>query len=427
MPPGQRRPVLILAVLAILAAVAYLPALRQQLLEDDYPNLALSLHYGAPSAWHDLATSVFRLRATSCWLMCAMFHLFGVRAVPYYCLSILLHIINTWLVYALGAWRPIGYELAAWAAGFFAVYEGHQEAVMWFSACNELMMFLFGTAALICWIRFLRGHGWRWYAASLLSFSVSLISKESAVIFVVLFLPPLFFEGRARRAVYLLPLLLLAGASIFLTYQSRTWSFRFEDGSFSLHAPFWLTLPKNLLRMLWFWGLLALPFAWKNRRVLVIALGWMVVGLIPYSFLTYSTQIPSRQTYLASLGLSLLVAQALRLLHGETPRWRMVTAAVCVLILVTNIGYLWTKKRRQFMERAEPTQELIALAQKTQGPIYVRCFPRPRIIATEAVHLATAKPPADVIWNQTEAQRRRAKAMFCYHCAAAGTPICATN
>ena len=37
-----------------------------------------------------------------------------------------------------------------------------------------------------------------------------------------------------------------------------------------------------------------------------VALVWMGLALVPYSFLTYSTQIPSRQTYLASAGLALL-------------------------------------------------------------------------------------------------------------------------
>jgi len=38
----------------------------------------------------------------------------------------------TWLLYALGEWKGIGYSASfLWAAAFFAVYEGHQEALMW--------------------------------------------------------------------------------------------------------------------------------------------------------------------------------------------------------------------------------------------------------------------------------------------------------
>jgi hypothetical protein len=58
--------------------------------------------------------------------------------------SLTLHILDTWLLYAIGlAWTRMR-SAAAWAAVFFAVYEGHQEAIMWFSANNELLLFLFG-------------------------------------------------------------------------------------------------------------------------------------------------------------------------------------------------------------------------------------------------------------------------------------------
>jgi hypothetical protein len=87
---------------------------------------------------------------------------------------------------------------------------------------------------------------------------------------------------------------------------------------------------------------------------------------------------------------------------------------LCVALLLHNVGYLWIKKRRQYLERAEPTQELIALARRTTGPIYVKCFPRPRPIAEEAVHLGAGKAVSDVIWTAEEAHARGAAATFCY-------------
>ena len=86
----------------------------------------------------------------------------------------------------------------------------------------------------------------------------------------------------------------------------------------------------------------------------------------------------------------------------------------CAALLLHNTGYLWIKKRRQYWERAEPTQELIAMARRANGPIYVKCFPRPALIAQEAVHLAAGKPVSDVIWDAEQARRRGAVATFCY-------------
>jgi hypothetical protein len=206
----------IMVALAFFAILAYLPTLKQPLLEDDYPNITLAIHLGAPEGLHEMAGTVFRLRATSLWLMNAAYHLFGMHPAPYYCINMALHIANVWLVYALGYWKPLGYELAAWAAFFFAIYEGHQEAIMWFSACNELLMFLFGAASLLCWLRFLFGgrRRWVWYAGALFCFPAALISKESAVIFAALWLLPLIDDRARSKSLYLIPMLALAALAL---------------------------------------------------------------------------------------------------------------------------------------------------------------------------------------------------------------------
>lgn len=403
----RTRPAL-LALLALLAILAYLPTMRQPLLEDDYPNLAIAQTYGAPAAWRQLAGSVFRLRATSEWLFKFAYDAFGMHAAPYYCVSILLHILNTWLVFALGAWRPVGYRVSAWAALFFAVYEGHQEAVMWFSACNELLQFLFGVGAVVCWLHFLEGGRRRfwWYAGMLAGLAMALLSKESAAIVAALLVVTM---DRPRLAALAGPAA-LAAVCVLSVYLTRDNSFRFQDGSFSLHAPFWKTWPVNFARLFWFWGLLAAVSAWtRYRPALWRGLLWAGIALLPYCFLLYSSRIPSRQIYLASAGVALIVGAGMEALGKQR---RMLTAAVCAVMLLHNVGYLWIRKRAQFLERAEPTEQLIAMAKRTPGPIYVKCFPRPGLIAQEALHLGAGKSASEIIWDAGEAARRNA-AVFC--------------
>ena len=126
-------------------------------MEDDYPNIEQALKFGSPAA--PLTDPIFRMRATSYWAMEAIYRTFHMSPVAYHTTSLLLHIANTWLVYfALLAW-PQTRAAAIWAAGFFAVHEGHQEAVMWFSAINELLQFFFGGLAFLLWMR-----GRRWLA-----------------------------------------------------------------------------------------------------------------------------------------------------------------------------------------------------------------------------------------------------------------------
>lgn len=394
---------LALAVLALLCVLAYGPLLRLPLIEDDYPSLAQAQTLGAPDHLADLLhNAVFRVRATSVWSMYWLWKAFHTAPAAYHAFSLLLHVLNTWLVYAIVARWTRSRNVAFWTAAFFAVQEGHQEAVMWFTAINELWMFLFGAAAL--WWGVQRGHR----IAGPVLFFFALISKESAIVFL-----PLYWlvEPNWRRLLPYAVLGALVTGSIFL---ARDASFRFSDGSFSLHAPFWLTWPRGVGRVLWIWGWLALPVAWwrgseEQRRFVAIAVLWIFVALIPYIFLTYSTAIPSRQTYVATGGLCLLFGLAM-----DTLRRRDAIYAVAGLMLVHNVGYLWTKKRAQFAQRAEPTERLIRIAKETAGPIWVSCFPRTDWIAKEAVHLGAGKPESILVWSAQEARDRGATTVFCY-------------
>lgn len=408
---------LALALLALLAALAYGPMLRIPLLEDDYPNLWQSLNYGSRAGFSEMFHDpVFRLRATSWWIMFLLWQVGKLAPVVYHLASLLLHIANTWLLYGICLAWPRMRAAAFWAAGFFAVAEGHQEAVMWFSAINELLQFFFGMGAVWCWLH----AGSRralWGGVAL--FALALLSKESAVVILPLLVLAAPRGEWRRTAVRLAPYAVLAALAAASVIASRNVSFRFSDGSFSLHAPFWIVWPGNYLRILWIWGFAAVGAVLMARdRVLrdstLVAMAWIGIALAPYSFLLYSTRIPSRQTYLASAGLAMLFGLAMAHWQARAGSRRSLVAAVAAVVLLHNVGYLWTKKRNQFLERAAPTEQLIALARRTPGPIWMRCFPRNHYIAEESVHLGAGYPPSNLIWDEGEAVRRQATAVFCY-------------
>jgi hypothetical protein len=403
----------VLILLALLCLLAYARAMDIPLIEDDYPTLLQAQQYGTPAALGTLISSpVLRNRATSYWSMAALWQLFHVWAPGYHAFSLLLHILNTWLLYAIGLAWPRMRTAAPWAAGFFAVHEGHQEAVMWFTASNELWMFLFGAGALLCFALSLGSKRRLLPVAGALLFALALVSKESSVIWICLF--PLVAERLSARRLAPYAVLAAVGAlAIFLGGSS----FRFSDGSFSLHAPFWITWPRGIWRVLWIWGwpaMAAIAFARDRalRRSALVALLWIAVSLAPYIFLTYSTEIPSRQTYLASAGLAWLVGLAAARLWEQRRRCAMVLVAA---VLLHNCGILWIRKRAQFQQRAEPTEQLIALARRASGPIWVQCFPRTDWIAKEAVHLAAGRDPeVALVWNAHDAEARGASVTFCY-------------
>jgi hypothetical protein len=383
-------------LLAALCLVAYAPTLTIPLIEDDYPNISQARTIGTIQGIPQLRSdSTFRLRATTYWMMYFLWSTARLSAAAYHAISLLLHIVSTLLLYRWAVeWTPM-HKGALWAAAFFAVYEGHQEAVMWFSAINELFLFVFGIGAIICWLRTTQSL-W-WHVPGVILFSLALLSKESAVI-----LLPLFLLVRWRPSWTLVLYIALAALAVASILQSRAISFRFSDGSFSLHAPFVITLLRSTFRLMWIWGLLA-SLVWivqkKEMRPIWLALAWIGIALAPYSFLTYSTAIPSRQVYLASAGLAMIVGLAFD--HLTCSVNRRILWCVAAFVLISNTSIIWTKKRSQFIQRAAPTEQLLATVRSTSGLVYMNCWPRTRLIAEESVRLAMPGELPRLVWGGT--------------------------
>ena len=150
--------------------------------------------------------------------------------------------------------------VSAIAAFFFGVYHGHQEAVTWFSALPELLVFFFVLLGFLLWLSCLQRPRWPWhlYAASVASFLLALYSKESGVALVPLLLLPLAAERQWRRLPLLLPFAVLALTYAALIFAARRHHLFFYDGTFSLEAPLLLNLLNSISRLFWFSGLRSL-------------------------------------------------------------------------------------------------------------------------------------------------------------------------
>lgn len=372
-----------LLALAALCVLAYLPILAFPFIADDYHQIRLARSFAA-QGWGPLwGSGAFNHRLPYVFLSYGLDRVFGFTPLPFYVASIVLHILCTWAVFGLGIWHMVGWRISFLAAAFFAVHEGHQEAVMWVAASMELFVFLFGTLTAIAWIHWLQSRRVLAYVAALLCFLATLYSKESGVVFAGLLLLPLY-EHR-RRWLEWLPFAGLAVwqvVSMMASRESGNW--RFNDGSFSWSAPWLLTFANSYGRLLFIWGVLALIALvfWRTwKRPLVLhALLWCAIGLLPYCFLTYMSRVPSRHTYIASAGLALLVGYALNELRQR--HRPAVMATICSVIVLVNVGTLWGRKRSQFLERARPTEVLKQAWREASGPVTVRCFPYPEVVAT---------------------------------------------
>jgi hypothetical protein len=395
------KPYKVFALIAILGIAAYAPILKFPFISDNYTEIPVSRALGS---WHSIpsliSNPVWHFRWSYVFLNSWIVQLFGFRPLPFYVVSICLHVLCTFAVLATGVWRTIGWRSAFWAAAFFAIYEGHQEAVMWLAGWTEMFIVLFGCLCFASWVKWLYTANALYYVLACCAFVGVLFSKESGYIVGALLALPVVLEKKLWKRGYLglIPFMfadLVYVGSLALHLQDNP---RASDGSFSLSAPMLVNLTNSLWHLIFVWGLLALAFliAIKARQrspAVIAAFVWMIVALAPYSFLTYMHRVPSRQTYLASVGLAWLCGLALSEMRNLfKPRILVVAFSIVALV---NIGILWTKKRWQFMERAAPTDALVEAARRADGAIHLSCFPYPFVIAQAAVMYADGEVIAD--------------------------------
>lgn len=404
---------LLLAALAGLAILPYIPVFSQPLIADDYQQIDMSRSWGPSSGWHELAADrLYRSRATSIVYTYWTDRFFGVNPPALYASTLLLHVINVWLLFALGSWKRLGWKVSFAMAGFFGLYLGHQEAVMWYAALHELLLFLFASLFLICWTKWMEkpSGGWGLYAASFLCFLLAIFSKEPGVVLVPFAALIAWWDGRNRR-VQLAAVIPFAIIALWYTYEILTAGKSHQhlnDGTFSIHAPFWITWRNSYGRLLWVWGFISLAWLsasgeWRRYRSLLLAAGiWISIALLPFSFLTYMPRIPSRHTYLPSAGLALLVGVAFVSFHERTrERWRFALPAVATVLIAHHCLYLWLVKRPQFLARAESSETVLRLVREGHTPLHIVCFPYNSMVGDLAVKLTLDRDPGQaLVWDK---------------------------
>ena len=397
----------------LLSCVLYVPFLRVPFLPDDYEQITLARKLAPIHQWpHLLKDPLYRNRATSLILTYWTDLLFPVSAVACGISSILLHAANGLLVYGLGTARSIGWRLSALTAIMFAVQERHAEAVIWYAAVSELLVFMFGLTALLLWIRWLHAdkRAPTLWTAALVSFVLALLSKESAVVFVVLMFLFAVLEKVAiqRGLLGLAPMILVSAAYVIWVFQGQEENHHFHDGTFVFQMGFLKTDVLSAARGLWVWGfvglILLLVLRIGKHPLLIAALVWTFLSLLPYSFLTYMRTVPSRHHYLAAVGCSLIIAMALLALSDRIRRSHLVPYCL-LLISIHHAIYLWTVKYRQFERRSEPIEAFIQfLRSEPRRPVTVHCSNYLFSEAQRAAYLRRGEPEQNLVFNDSTHQ-----------------------
>lgn len=390
------------AAVVLLGVVAYWPALNNPFVADDYAFFwyvdRLQGH------WTDLALHPLGLRRVVSTLFFALcYQLFGFAPAGYYAANLLLHLLISGLVGVLVGALSRERTAGAAAALFFVAYERHQEAVFWITAHHELFVSLGVLATVWFFWRYRTQGRWRDYGLALGALGFSALSKESFIVVapLLVWLEVCFFGWRGwRRWVAYAPFVLGVAA-----YAAQMYSVRQEVPLYALYygitPHFFVAFGKTVARLLVFVLVFLLLAWWVGRRAgegtlkwlreekaVWFFFGWLLIAPIPYSFLLYLDQLPSRQTYLPSVATAALVGllfERAAQLAGST-RLRYAPAALLAVILTGNVLYVW-KKDTDYLHRAAPTGELIVLLNRQTGsePIAIYGFPYEHFIGEAAV------------------------------------------
>jgi len=156
------------------------------------------------SNYHPLTTLTYLFEYT----------LYGANPLPYHLLNILLHLLNTLLVFKITEQLSGKKTTAIAVAILFAVHPMHVESVAWISERKDVLYSLFYLLSLLVYLRYVKsGYKTKFYFGTLLLFVVSLLSKSAAVTFPVLLVAIDLYKGRKINVKSLLekiPFLLLS-------------------------------------------------------------------------------------------------------------------------------------------------------------------------------------------------------------------------
>jgi len=308
---------------------------------------------------------------------------FGLEPAGWHIAAMLLHAMVTWVVYVM-AGRALNDKLAGGiAAMIFAVHPIHVEAVTWVSGINEPLFALFALLTVLCYTRWREAGRPGWLVLSLAVFSLSLLSKETAVILPAIIL---FYEWRrtvgnelavrARRTLMVaapyvgLVLLYLAiravalkgmapgignhasMESVLLTIPAAAWFYLSElvwPSSLSVFYGLSFVAHPGLMNfVLPCLGILvvAAGLYLLGRRVagVTVAVLWLFVPLLPplLALVRFDARdlVHDRYLYLPSFGFSMLVALLIRRTKLGGRKWLQlpVVQSAVVILLVCALG-----------------------------------------------------------------------------------------
>jgi hypothetical protein len=367
------------ALLILVTIVVYLPCLRGGFIWDDFTliteNRLIKASDGLQRFWHTAeASEYYPLTGSLRWLE---WRLWGMAPMGYHVVNVLLHAINSVLVWMV--LRRLKIPGAWWAALVFAIHPVNVATVAWISEQKNTLSMLFYALAILLYLNFSEESRWRWYVLSVTAFLLALLSKTAVVMLPVVLLGCIWWvRGRVRTKdlFQLAPFwafsLIFGIVTIWFhrTHALEPMAIQPESVAFRLAVAGWAPwfylskalLPVDLMAVYPKWmidtsywvsyvpGLLVIGtlamFWWKRDsggRPFLFGFGYFVVMLLPVlgffyqSFYRYSW-VSDHWQYYSIAGVISLVVAVPTVINRRLDRQQQSWGAVAVLGILLMLG-----------------------------------------------------------------------------------------
>ena len=328
--------------------------------------------------------------------------LYGLKPRGHHLSNLVLHIINTLLLFLLLARITRALWPSAMVAALFALHPLHVESVAWVAERKDVLSTFFWMTTMWAYVWYVEGPGLRRYLLVLLAYTLGLMAKPMLVTLPLVLLlldrwplerrlpipvpvkksrrtgqPPSPPQTWARLVLEKVPLLLLAAVSCVITIQAQ------KQALISLEKiPFTLRLTNAILSYVsylgktlwparlaifyphpgpgWSWGWVAVAclivlggsilaiFAARKRPYLTVGWFWYLGTLVPVIGLVQvgSQAMADRYTYIPLIGLFLMAVWGVRDLAAGWPRPQVflsvmagIVLTACALLTWRQVGY----------------------------------------------------------------------------------------
>ncbi|MBI5804936.1 tetratricopeptide repeat protein [candidate division TA06 bacterium] len=397
-------------LIALVILILYAPALRHQYTYmDDYGLIVENFKFtgdiknilqaftqdafgGKGTIYRPLLTVSFMLDAV--WS--------GVRPWGYHLTNILLHMACCLLLCKLLKILLSRAGIAALFSLIFAVHPALNQAVAWIPGRNDSLLALFVLSSALAFIRYVENRNWQWLGAYLTLSLAALLTKESAVLLPLVFIPVYGYvlKQKGDSFIKLMPLLLGWLAILAFWYYLRNMAM---PGNVQVSGMTFNGFYENVNGMLGYFGKIFFPFnlaaipvpvdtnialgiasvimiialfGWKginNKPLFILGLAWYLMFLLPYivSSSGYANFLEQR-LYLPMAGLMLMLGQSKTLASLDLGKTVQKYLAAGLILLLAALSLAHNRKYQDgktFWEYAVKTSPRLFYAHDMQGKV----------------------------------------------------------